>query len=103
MRILSLKEALLMLVVNAGYPFGFVRKHCVNWASSWTPKGYSTAPDFLVSDVKLCVDWLEQFCIRHGLLALCLKSCGTTVRGRNARDMSLLAIILCLCLSFAVP
>ena len=36
MRILSLKEALFMLVVNAGYPFGFVRKHCVNWVSSWT-------------------------------------------------------------------
>eukprot|EP00435_Cladocopium_sp_Y103_P072445 s266_g40.t1 len=34
-----MKEALQMLVLNAGYPFEFVRRHCMEWAASWIPKG----------------------------------------------------------------
>ena len=58
-----------MLVINAGYPFDFVRKHCLAWASSWIPKGSFTTPDGLLSGTRACIGWLEDFCIIHDKLA----------------------------------
>ena len=40
-----------------------------------------TAPNFLVSDVKLCVDCLEQLHDRHDQI-FALKSCDPIIRGR---------------------
>ena len=65
----SLKEAWFMLVINAGYPFDFVGKHCLGWAFSWIPKGSYTTQDGLLSGTRACIGWLEDFCIRHDKLA----------------------------------
>ena len=63
----SMKEALMTLVFNAGFPSCFVRRHCLNWASRWVPKGSTGTCSELYEDAIACTEWLLGMCVRHGV------------------------------------
>ena len=67
MRLDSMKEALVTLVFNAGFPSSFVRRRCSNWASSWVPKGSTGTRSDLYEDATAGTGWLMEICERNGV------------------------------------